>query len=158
MIQTGLIWHNIGTSGKLLWARQLTFGFHKIIVFGNTLVAVRLTACLEGFSSMQLVRRWICNQLLNKVLKSCNRLEVWLHIFLTSTLDVKCYENTPPPRLRERVSDGKMDSSATTLWRKTLHLSGIKPRLLSIPVCISVTVLTELYRLSSADDPRVTTV
>jgi hypothetical protein len=37
---------------------------------------------------MQLVGRFICNQLLNKALKTYKGLEVWLHAFLNSAVDV----------------------------------------------------------------------
>jgi hypothetical protein len=46
----GLIWLRIGTSGGLLWTRQWTSGFHKML--GSSWVAVQLAASQEGFSSM----------------------------------------------------------------------------------------------------------
>jgi hypothetical protein len=50
---TGLIWLRIETSGWLLWTRQWTFGFHKML--GNSWVAVQTAASQEGLSSMELV-------------------------------------------------------------------------------------------------------
>jgi hypothetical protein len=47
---TGSIWLRIGTSEQLLWTRQWTFGFHKIL--GISWVAAQLAASQEGLSSM----------------------------------------------------------------------------------------------------------
>jgi hypothetical protein len=46
----GLIWLRIGTSERLLWTRQCTFCFHKML--GSSWVAAQLTASQEGLSSM----------------------------------------------------------------------------------------------------------
>jgi hypothetical protein len=50
MVWTELISLRIGTSGGLLWTRQWTFGFHKIL--GSSWVAAQLAASQEGLSSM----------------------------------------------------------------------------------------------------------
>jgi hypothetical protein len=46
----GLIWLRIGTSGRLLWTRYWTFGFHKML--GSSWVAAQLAAPQEGLSSV----------------------------------------------------------------------------------------------------------
>jgi hypothetical protein len=50
MVWTGSIWLKIGTSGGLLWTRQWTFGFHKML--GSSWVAVQFAASQEGLSSV----------------------------------------------------------------------------------------------------------
>jgi hypothetical protein len=50
MIEIGLIWLRIGTSGGLLWTQKWTFGFHKML--GSSWVAEQLAASQEGLSSM----------------------------------------------------------------------------------------------------------
>jgi hypothetical protein len=42
VIWTGVFWLRIGTSGGVLWARQWTFGFHKMV--GSSWVAAQLAA------------------------------------------------------------------------------------------------------------------
>jgi hypothetical protein len=48
VVQTGLTWLRIGTSGELLW----TFGFHKML--RSSWVAAQLAASQERFSSVEL--------------------------------------------------------------------------------------------------------
>jgi hypothetical protein len=51
MVWTGSNWLRIRTSGGLLWTRQWTFGFHKMV--GSSWVAAQLAASLEGLSSVR---------------------------------------------------------------------------------------------------------
>jgi hypothetical protein len=53
LVWTGLIWFRIGTSGGLLYTRQWTFGFHKML--GSSWAATQLAASQEGLSSKKLV-------------------------------------------------------------------------------------------------------
>jgi hypothetical protein len=53
MVWIKSIWLGIGTSGGLLWTRQWTFGFHKIL--GSAWVPTRLETSQEGLSSIELV-------------------------------------------------------------------------------------------------------
>jgi hypothetical protein len=46
----GMIWLRIGTSGGLLWTRQWTFEFHKML--RSSWVAAQLAASQGGLSSM----------------------------------------------------------------------------------------------------------
>jgi hypothetical protein len=46
----GLEWLRIGTSGRLLWTRYWTFGFHKML--GSSWGAAQLIAPQEGLSSV----------------------------------------------------------------------------------------------------------
>jgi hypothetical protein len=50
MVWIGLIWLRIGNSRGLLWTRQWTFGFHKML--GSSWVAAQLAASQEGLSSV----------------------------------------------------------------------------------------------------------
>jgi hypothetical protein len=56
-VLTASIWLRIRTSGGLLWTRQWTFGFHKIL--GSSWVAAQLAASQEEFSSMKLLRYYL---------------------------------------------------------------------------------------------------
>jgi hypothetical protein len=50
VVWTGFIWLRLWTRGELLWKRQWTFEFHKILV--NSWIAERLMASEEGLSTM----------------------------------------------------------------------------------------------------------
>jgi hypothetical protein len=63
MVWIGLIWLMILTSGKLLWTRYWTAGFHKML--GNSSVAAHWAASQEGLSSMS---EWVNRQRIFKPL------------------------------------------------------------------------------------------
>jgi hypothetical protein len=56
MVWIGLIWLRIETSVGLLWTRQWTFGFHRML--GSSWVVAQWAASQEGLSSMSEVK-WV---------------------------------------------------------------------------------------------------
>ena len=53
---SGLIWLNVGTNGRLFWARKWTFGSHKM--WWISWVSVEMLALQVGLSSLKLRNFW----------------------------------------------------------------------------------------------------
>jgi hypothetical protein len=62
VVWTGSVWLRIGTGGELLWIRNWTFGFRKML--GSYRVSKQLGVSRVVLSSMELVRSvWSCMSL-----------------------------------------------------------------------------------------------